>query len=86
MRGNVQYIMIVWMHLAVAYMLFSDVFSVFTAYCFTICHPTCCSANRSAFSGSLAGQTLSGNLISAELYSKSIFGLPKIGHNILWAI
>ena len=43
------------------------VFSVFTAYCFTICHPTCCSANRSAFSGSLAGQTLSGNLISAEL-------------------
>ena len=27
----------------------SDIFSVFSAYYFTICHPTCCSANHSTF-------------------------------------
>ena len=37
---------------------------------------------RSAFSGSLTGQTLSGNLLSAGL-ANPIFGLLKIGHNIL---
>ena len=28
----------------------SDIFSVFSAYCFTICHPTCGSVNRNTFS------------------------------------
>ena len=33
----------------------SDVFSVFCTYCFTICHPTCYSANHSTFSHNLVG-------------------------------
>ena len=47
--------------------IYALLWRIFSVYYFTSCHPTCCLANRSAFSSSLAGQTLSGNLLSARL-------------------
>ena len=51
--------------------LFQDIFS---AYYFTICHPTCCSANRSTFS---RGNSRSAGLANAYMNSQKFDALLR---------